>query len=898
MTLRQYAQDISDASKRVRRAHSGVKVAGTRLIVSVAATALFRFLRFLPNREQVSAVLAIYAIAIVLFVVAFRQVIDQRRFRLVATLIDVAAISLLIKLTGGLETSWFLLYVFPIMSVARYLGIVWSIAVAALAAMAYGSASLPLSSLEAISTLGLRAIMLAMVAFTAAKLARTPYREEESFAEMLQNADQPIVTDDEFDRALARLLRFAIGITKSDFSGIVLLDSGRPKLHVEGHADSHESDLQEIKRLLAAHYEKAIKTRRAVPLAKGGVGALIGGLRSERTKGWTGRLVPLAIGGPPFAVLGVFSRRMIHYRPDDILKLSRMASVVAILQKNSAVSRLLAAEAAAIERLREENDSRLRTLYAIGDILKEELGLSDVFRQIVKIVSERLHSEEAALFLWDEHEMRLFKKAVSGPDAATTKKLSSIEVSYASAESLTGDVFATRREKKINKVLADVSHVGDYATSLPSGCVKHYLGVPLVIGDEILGVIRVLNRKSATYTPEPGAATIPEDGFDDADLELLRMTARLIAVAIRSAGFVEQKRYFENLVYQSPDPIIVLDENKKIKNFNRACTAIWNVEEKEVRGQSTERLYKSPDHARQIGKALGKTKDHMIRDYKAWIRDQSGKIIPIRLSATEFRSKDGRFTGSIGIFNDARGEHEDRLKALANLSRDASHDIKNDVRAITYYFEDLERVSRTYPELFPIYQAIRAAAEAALSKLQSLLMTAVPPPARTALIPIVAEVDGWLASMQDRLTAANVALMFTRPDDDAIVSADREQLRHVLSNLLGNSVDAILEAQRELDSRRIDVTIELCDEQAILQWRDNGIGMPEGAARDAFTAFYTTKENGNGLGLSISRNIVKSHGGDIAIESATGKGTCITITLPLIGAFTSFTSTATENAHV
>ncbi len=898
MRLRQHAQEIFDASKRARRAHAGIKVAGTRLIVCITVLLLLRFLAFTPNHEQVSGILATYALVVIFLVVAFEEVIDQRRFRLVATVLDVFAISLVIKLTGGLETSWFLLYVFPIMSVARYLGVGWSVVVALVAAAAYGGASLPLYSSTEIGTFSLRSVMLVMVAFTAARLARTRYREEATFAEMLQDAGQPIVTDIEFDRALARLLQLAIRVTKSGFSGVVLLDTGHPKIHAEGRLNFRQNHLEEVKKLLAAHYQKAIETRRAVSLAKSGIGALFSGLRSERTTGWTGRLVPLSIGGPPFAVLGVFSRRTIHYRPDDILKLSRMASAMAILMQNAAVSRPLDARAAAIQRLREENEARLRMLYEIGDILKEEVGLSDVFRRIVKIVSERLQSEEASLFLWDEHEEQLFKKSVAGPDEVTTRKLSAIEVSYASGESLTGEVFATRREKLIDKVLANVSHVEDYAIALPSRCIKHYLAVPLVIGNEILGVIRVLNRKSATYAPEPEAATIPDDGFDEADLHLLRMTARLIAVAIRSAGFVEQKRYFENLVYQSPDPIIVLDENKKIKNFNRACTALWNVEEKEVRGQSAEQFYKSPDHARQIGKALGKAKDHMIRDYKTWIRDPSGKIVPIRLSATEFRSKSGRFTGSVGIFNDARGEHEDRLKALANLSRDASHDIKNDVRAITYYFEDLERLSRTSAELLPIYQAIRAAAEAALSKLQSLLMTAAPPPARAALIPIVAELAEWLASMQERMEAANILLTFTRPDDDAIVSADREQLRHVLSNLLGNSVDAILEAKRELDNRRIHVTIELADEQAILQWRDNGIGMPEGAARDAFTAFYTTKENGNGLGLSISRNIVKSHGGDIGIESTTGKGTCITITLPLIVASTSLASTATGNAHV
>jgi PAS domain S-box-containing protein len=892
MKLRDKAEGLVDFSRRVRRGHSGVKVVSTRLIVSAAMLVLIRLLTFIPNRAPIIAVVVLYAAVILLLVLLFHDVIEQRRFRLAATLIDVAAISFLVKLTGSSDSSWFLLYVFPIMSIARYLGVAWSFFVASIGTMAYGWALSPLPrGPESIATFGVRAIILTAVAFTAAKLARTHYREEQTFAEMLQVVDHPVATTVEFEAAITRILHAAIKMTRSDVSVIAIDNDGVRSIYAAGvsaeTSSVRQEDLDDARRLLAAHYQRVVDTRRPFPLAKKGFGAMVGGLRSIKTKHWSGRLVPLAIGGPPFAVLGVFSRNSIHYRPDDILKLRRVASAVAILQKNAKVSRPLVEEAESlrhhnemISQMRLADEARLKMLYDIGNLLKKEIGIAEVLTKIVRIVVERLRSEEAALFLWDEREERLFKKAVAGADDAATEQLLDIERSYESGESLTGAVFQNRRAKRLNKVPVSIAHVSEYSKLLASGHIKHYLGVPLLIGDEVLGVIRVLNRKSVNYVPKPGLAILDTDGFDAADRDLLTMTARLIAVAIRSAGFVEQKRYFENLVYQSPDPIIVLDENRKVKHFNRACSDIWHVEEREVIGHSVINFYRSPEHAREIAKLLDNARDHTIRDHEAWLRVE-GNIIPIRLSATEFRTKSGKFAGSIGIFKDARQEHQDRLGALVKLSRASGHDIKNDVLTIRHSLPRLKKIALTNAEAAPSYETVRQATDDALRKLQGLLMTAHAPHARVGPIALSAEVQAFAAAMKSRLESAKVVFSLTVSDGDTYVSADREQLWQVFANLLGNSLDAIVAAGRTPGTRRIDVVIQRTETRILLLWRDNGIGMSAEAARDAFTAFYTTKDAGNGLGLYINKTIVESHGGDIAIESTIGDGTCIAIGLPL-----------------
>ena len=63
--------------------------------------------------------------------------------------------------------------------------------------------------------------------------------------------------------------------------------------------------------------------------------------------------------------------------------------------------------------------------------------------------------------------------------------------------------------------------------------------------------------------------------------------------------------------------------------------------------------------------------------------------------------------------------------------------------------------------------------------------------------------------------------------------------------------------------------------------RDTGCGIPEAQLKTLFTPFHTTKKNGVGLGLIVTQEIVKSHGGEIKVESQVGRGTEFTIALPV-----------------
>jgi signal transduction histidine kinase len=102
------------------------------------------------------------------------------------------------------------------------------------------------------------------------------------------------------------------------------------------------------------------------------------------------------------------------------------------------------------------------------------------------------------------------------------------------------------------------------------------------------------------------------------------------------------------------------------------------------------------------------------------------------------------------------------------------------------------------------------------------------------------------------------------------------QVQQVFMNLMLNGIEAMKETAGELV-----VTSQLVhDGDVLISVSDNGVGLPEGRADQIFTAFFTTKPQGTGMGLAISRSIIESHGGRLWATGNTGRGATFYFKLP------------------
>jgi PAS domain S-box-containing protein len=109
------------------------------------------------------------------------------------------------------------------------------------------------------------------------------------------------------------------------------------------------------------------------------------------------------------------------------------------------------------------------------------------------------------------------------------------------------------------------------------------------------------------------------------------------------------------------------------------------------------------------------------------------------------------------------------------------------------------------------------------------------------------------------------------------VMADRVQLQQVFMNLMLNGIDAM---KLKADGGELTIKSEVCDAQLLISVSDTGVGLPPAQADQIFRAFFTTKDNGTGMGLPISRSIIESHGGRLWVAGASGCGATFQFTLP------------------
>src|SRR5882724_5622118 len=109
------------------------------------------------------------------------------------------------------------------------------------------------------------------------------------------------------------------------------------------------------------------------------------------------------------------------------------------------------------------------------------------------------------------------------------------------------------------------------------------------------------------------------------------------------------------------------------------------------------------------------------------------------------------------------------------------------------------------------------------------------------------------------------------------VMADRIQLQQVFMNLMLNGIDAM---KGTADGEELTIKSEIGDGQLLISVSDTGVGLPPEQADQIFRAFFTTKDNGTGMGLPISRSIIESHGGRLWATGASGRGTTFQFTLP------------------
>jgi C4-dicarboxylate-specific signal transduction histidine kinase len=151
------------------------------------------------------------------------------------------------------------------------------------------------------------------------------------------------------------------------------------------------------------------------------------------------------------------------------------------------------------------------------------------------------------------------------------------------------------------------------------------------------------------------------------------------------------------------------------------------------------------------------------------------------------------------------------------------------------------------------------------------------PPQMTALN-INEAIQEIILLSRHELELNRIAVATELAEDVPRVLADRIQLQQVVMNLIGNAIEALTAVSGP--PRELVIRTEKDDREVLATVQDSGIGLDPAKAQDIFTAFYTTKSDGMGMGLAISRSIIEAHGGRLWAEPHRPRGAVFRFTLP------------------
>jgi PAS domain S-box-containing protein len=349
-----------------------------------------------------------------------------------------------------------------------------------------------------------------------------------------------------------------------------------------------------------------------------------------------------------------------------------------------------------------------------------------------------------------------------------------------------------------------------------------------------------------------------------------------------------------NLLEQTHDAIIVWEFPGMVIFWNRGAEQLYGFSREEAIGRHSHELLRTvhplptavfeADLERE-GEWKGEL-THTVRDGRkilverhVLIREPDGRrlVLETNRDITERKQAEGALRQA-----QADLAHVSRVTTMGELTASLAHEVNQPIAAaITDANTCLRWLTRDHPDLEEAREAASRMAKDAtraaeiISRVRLLFQKGTPQRELVDVNEVIREMIVLLNSEAIRyLTSVTTELAADLPQ----VMGDRVQLQQVVMNLIMNGIDAM---------KGVDGTRELAiksqpseNKQLVISVSDTGVGLPPQHADQIFNAFFTTKLHGTGMGLSISRSIVESHGGRLWAADNSPRGATFYLTLP------------------
>ena len=343
---------------------------------------------------------------------------------------------------------------------------------------------------------------------------------------------------------------------------------------------------------------------------------------------------------------------------------------------------------------------------------------------------------------------------------------------------------------------------------------------------------------------------------------------------------VEELSFYESVFRSLCEGVLVVDSAGNTVYANEAVARLTGFDGAKAKGRPVRHLLPDWDWDNLLAPS---------GEGKGWTRQASCEL---EVTYPEHRILEIQSTpsanGTVLLVRDvtlARAREESaretsRTDAVRDLAAGVAHEIGNPLNAISLNLQLLAREFRREPDEDRRARLLHdiATSQNEVKRLEGIIkgFLSALRPAKLNLVPgslvdpLTDTLDALKAQFEDRRIQTQLNLPSALPT----VLVDRAQMEQVFFNLIKNALEAMK------DGGDLDIEVGADDRDVHVVIRDNGSGMDAATLAHIFEPYQTSKEQGSGLGLMLSRRIVHAHGGEIDVESKPGAGTAFTVRIP------------------
>ena len=350
--------------------------------------------------------------------------------------------------------------------------------------------------------------------------------------------------------------------------------------------------------------------------------------------------------------------------------------------------------------------------------------------------------------------------------------------------------------------------------------------------------------------------------------------------------------------------VLAIDNNGVITHFNRAAENITGYNKNEIIGKKYKqiKIYQSSD-SRSALYTLSTKKESYHRQKVIHTSDNQEKRV--EFSSTLLKDHENKILGVVETFNDIseikslqeRIMHVETLAALGEMSASVAHEIRNPLAGITGFAGLLDRQIHDDDSKKSLVKSIIVGTTKLNDIISNLLTLTKPQKLNLQQVNLCSFFNDIVEYYRDSfpVNQKDIKIDIDFDNKDVMIFIDVQLFQQIILNILKNAYDAIdtkgkitikvksnvFEPISEiLESEEKTEMIKLFSDVEI-SISDTGKGIPQDILLKVFNPFFTTKDEGNGLGLAICKKIIQLHKGDIHIKSQVGKGSTFVINMPM-----------------